>query len=156
VNITATLLGQIAAFVLLIWFVNKVLWGPVSQMLEDRQKKIADGLAAGEKGQRELANAEKRAKEILQQAKSKATEIVNQAERRATEIIEEAKHDARVEGQRLVDAAHAEIEQEAQRAREALRGKVAEVALAGASRILKREVDARSHEDILNDLVKQL
>ena len=155
-NITATLIGQIAAFVLLIWFVNKVLWGPVTGMLTERQKRIADGLAAGEKGKRELEHAEERAKDVLRQAKVQAAEIIGQAEKRGSEIVEEAKRNARSEGERLLTAAKAEINQEANRAKEQLRGQVASIAVAGAQRILKREIDAKAHGDMLKDLVAQI
>jgi len=156
VNITATLIGQIVAFVLLIWFVNRVLWEPMSKMLEDRQKRIADGLAAGEKGRHELELAEKRATESLREAKSKASEIILQAERRAGEIVEEARTDARAEGERIVARANAELEQEVNRAKETLRTQVASIAIAGASKILKKEIDKKAHEDILNELVTQI
>jgi len=156
VNITATLIGQILAFVLLIWFVNRVLWGPMSRMMEDRQKRIADGLAAGEKGKHELEQAEKRAKEVLHEAKEKASEIIAQAEKRASEIVEEAKDDARTESARLITAANSEIEQETNRARETLRAQVSTLAVAGAGKILKKEIDAKAHESLLNDVVAQL
>jgi F-type H+-transporting ATPase subunit b len=156
VNITATLLAQIVGFVLLIWFVNRVLWGPVSSMLEQRQKRIADGLAAGEKGKHELEMAEKRAKEHLHEAKTKASEIINQAEKRANEIVEEAKQDARTEAERIVTAANAEIDQEVNRAKEALRSQVAGIAVSGAGKILKKEIDAKAHDKLLEDLVTQI
>jgi F-type H+-transporting ATPase subunit b len=156
VNITATLLGQIVAFVLLIYFVNRVLWGPVSKMLDDRQKRIADGLAASEKGKHELELAEKRAKESLVEAKAKAAEILAQAERRASEIVEQAKLDARDEGQRILASAQADLEKEVHRAKETLRGQVSSIAVAGASRILKREINAKAHEDLMKDLVAQI
>ena len=155
-NITATLLAQIAAFVALIWFVNKVLWGPVSQLLEDRRKRIADGLAAAEKGQHELRHAEERAKEVLREAKDRAAEIVAQAERRGAEIVEEAKANARQEAERILAAAQAEIDQAAQRAREELRAQVVQLAVAGAERVLRREIDPKAHQDLLQDLVAQL
>ena len=155
-NITATLLGQMVAFALLIWFVNKVLWGPMNNLLTERQKRIADGLAAGEKGKHELELAEKRAKEELQAAKGQASEILAQAEKRASEIIEEAKGDARVEGERMLTAARAEIEQETNRAREQLRDQVATLAAAAAGKILASEVDEKKHADLLKDLVAQI
>ena len=155
-NITATLIAQIIAFVLLIWLVNKVLWGPMSAMLAERQKRIADGLAAAEKGKHDLELAEKRVQEQLQAAKAKAAEIVAQAEKRAGAMVEEARTAARVEGERLVATAQAEIEREVNRAREQLRGQVGMVAVAGASRILKREIDAKSHNDVLNDVISQI
>jgi F-type H+-transporting ATPase subunit b len=156
VNITATLLAQIVAFALLIWFVNKVLWGPVTKMMADRQKRIADGLAAADKGQHEMALAEERAKELLRDAKAQAGEIIAQAEKRGNEIIEESKLAARTEGERIKSAAQAELEQEVNRAREQLRGQVAGIAVAGAQRILGKEIDAKAHGDLLKDLVAQI
>lgn len=155
-NITATLFGQIIAFVLLIWFVNRLLWGPMSKMLEDRQKRIADGLAAGEKGRHELELAEKRVKETLHDAKAKASEILAQAEKRASEIVEEAKGEARAEAERIKAQANAELDQQVNRAKEALRAQVSSIAVAGASKILKKEIDAKSHESLLKDLVAQI
>jgi len=156
VNITATLLAQIVAFVLLIWFVNKFLWGPLSTMMEARQKRIADGLAAGEKGKKELELAEKRAVDALKDAKAQAAEIMIQAEKRGTEIVEEAKGKAREEGARIVAAANAEIEQEVNRAREEIRGKVAEISVAAAAKIIGREVDAKAHDKLIKDLATQI
>lgn len=155
-NINVTLIGQIAAFLVLIWFVNKVLWGPLTQLLADRQKRIADGLAAAEKGKHELELSEKRAKEMLHEAKTKAADLLAQSEKRASEIVEEAKVDARAEGERLLTAAKAEIEQETNRAREQLRAQVATLAAAGAGKILKREVNQQAHNDLLKDLVSQI
>jgi len=156
VNITATLLGQMLAFVMLIIFVNRVLWGPVSKMLEDRQKRIADGLAAGEKGRHELELAEKRAKESLHDAKGKAGEIIALAEKRASEIVEQAKQDARAEAERIQASAKADLDKEVHRAKEVLRGQVSSIAVAGASKILKKEINAKAHEDLLKDLVAQI
>ncbi len=155
-NITATLLGQMVAFALLIWFVNKVLWGPMNNLLTERQKRIADGLAASEKGKHELELAEKRAKEEMQAAKGQAAEILAQAEKRASDIVEDAKGDARAEGERLLTAARAEIEQEANRAREQLRSQVSSIAAVAAGRILSKEVDEHKHADLLKDLVAQI
>lgn len=155
-NITATLLAQIVAFVLLIWFVNKVLWGPVTKMLTDRQKRIADGLVAADRGKHELALAEERAKEVLRDAKTQAGEIIVQAEKRANELVEEAKHNARAEAERLLAAARSEVEQETNRAKEQLRGQVVLLSVAGAKRILKREIDPQAHGELLKDLVAQI
>lgn len=155
-NITATLLGQIIAFVLLIWFVNRFLWGPLTAMMAERQKRIADGLAAGDRGRHDLELAEKRARELLHKAKNDCAEVLAQAERRAVEIIEEAKGAARGEGDRIITGAKAEIEQEANRAREKLRAEVVSLAVAGAEKVLVREIDAKTHGDLLNQLVKQI
>ena len=155
-NITATLLAQIVAFVALIWFVNKFLWDPMNSLLEARQKRIADGLAAGEKGKHELELAEKRATDALKDAKSQAAEILAQADKRGTEIVEEAKGKAREEGDRILAAATAEIEQEVNRAKEEIRGKVAEISVAAAAKIIGHEVDAKTHDKLIKDLANQI
>ncbi|HWQ95126.1 MAG TPA: F0F1 ATP synthase subunit B [Gammaproteobacteria bacterium] len=151
-NITVTLFAQMLAFALLIWFVNKLLWGPLTAMMEARQKRIADGLAAAEKGKHEQELAEKRAKELLHTAKNQAAEIISQAEKRASEIIEESKGQGRAEGERIIVGARAEITQELNRAKEALRGQVVSIAIAGAEKILAREIDPKTHGDLLNQL----
>ncbi|MEW6353438.1 MAG: F0F1 ATP synthase subunit B [Pseudomonadota bacterium] len=155
-NITATLIGQIVAFILLIWFVNKFLWGPLSNMMAERQKRIADGLAAAEKGRHEQELAEKGAKELLHKAKTQAAEIIAQAEKRATEIVEEAKGAGRAEAERLLAGARAELDQEINRAKEELRSQVGVIAVAGAEKILGREIDAKAHNDLLNQLIAQI
>lgn len=155
-SINATLLIQIVAFVLLIWFVNKVLWGPISKLMEERQKRIADGLSAAEKGKRELEMAEKRAKEVLKDAKEQAQNIIGQAEKRANEIVDDAKVKAQEEAERIRTGAQAELAQEVAAAREQLRSEVAQLAIAGAGQILAREIDANAHQEILDRLVKQI
>lgn len=155
-NITVTLFAQVVAFIALIWFVNKVLWKPMNGLLEDRQKRIADGLAAAEKGKKEQELAEKKAKEELAEGKKRAAEIVSQAQKRSNEIVEEAKNAARVEAERIITAANAEIEQEINRAKEALRKEVSAIAIAGASKVLKKEIDAKAHADLLDDLAAQI
>jgi len=155
-NITATLFGQILAFVLLIWFVNRLLWGPLTAMMKEREKRIADGLAAGERGRHDLELAAKRSAELLREAKGKVTEIIALGDKRASEIVEEAKAQAKIEGERIVTAAKAEIEQEVFRAKEHLRTQVTAVALAGASKILGREIDAKAHNDLLDKLVAEI
>jgi len=152
VNITVTLLAQMIAFGLLIWFVNKVMWGPLSGIMEARQKRIADGLAAAEKGKHEEELAKKKAIEVIKEAKNQAADIVAQSQKRASEIVEEAKVMARTEGERIVTAANADIEREINQAREVLRTQVATIAVAGAEKVLKREIDAKSHDALLNDL----
>jgi F-type H+-transporting ATPase subunit b len=155
-NINVTLFAQIIAFVLMIWFVNKVLWGPFTRLLGERQKRIADGLAAAEKGKLDLDLAEKRALEMMQEARAQAAELIAQSERRAGEIVEEAKADARTQGERLIEAAKAEIDRESNRAREQLRGQVATLAAAGASKIIRREIDRKAHDELLQDLASQI
>lgn len=155
-NITATLIGQILTFAVLVWFVKAVLWGPMIRMLEDRKKRIADGLAAAERGKHEQELAEERATEVIHEAKQQASDIIAQAQRRSNEIVEEAKEAAREEGERIKAAAHAEAEQEINRAKEDLRKQVGAIALAGAEKILKREVDAKAHNEVLDDLASQI
>jgi len=156
VSINATLLIQIIAFVLLIWFVNKVLWGPLSKLMEERQKKIADGLSAAEKGKHELELAEQKAKDVLKDAKAQAQNVLSQAEKRGSEIVEDAKVKATEEAERIKASAQAEIEQEVSRAREQLRQEVSTIAVSGAEKILGKEVNAAAHNDMLETLVKQI
>ncbi|MGR6035385.1 MAG: F0F1 ATP synthase subunit B [Candidatus Nitrosoglobus sp.] len=155
-NVTATLIGQMVAFGILIWFVNRYLWGPLTSLMEERKKRIADGLAAAERGKHTQELAEKGAKETLHQAKEKAAEIIAQAQKRAHEIIEEAKEAAHAEGERLKTAANAGIQQEMNRARENLRSQVVSLAVAGASKILKRELDEKANEALVKELVTQI
>lgn len=155
-NISVTLLAQMTAFILLIWFVNKVLWAPMSSMMEARQKRIADGLAAGEKGKHEQELAEKRAKETLKESKGQAAEIIAQAQKRASEIVEAAKGTAREESDRIVAAANAELEREVNQVKEALRSQVSSIAIAGAEKVLKKEIDAKTHSALLDDIVAQI
>lgn len=155
-NITATLFGQIATFAIFVWFTMRFVWKPLTRVMDERNKRIADGLAAAERGQHEQELAEKRAAETLHAAKQQAAEILGQAQKRASEIVEESKGEARSEGERLIEAARAEIDQEINRAKEQLRGQVASIAVAGAERVLKREIDAQAHSDILSDLVAQI
>ncbi len=155
-NITATLIGQMLTFAALIWFVKAVLWEPMLNMLEDRKRRIADGLAAAERGQQEKTLAEERAKDALREAKQQAAEVLAKAERRAGEIVDEAKDAAREESDRIKIAAQAEIDQEVNRAREMLRKEVSNVALQGAEKILGKEIDAAAHNKVLDDLVAQI
>jgi F-type H+-transporting ATPase subunit b len=155
-NINATLIGQAIAFFLFVVFCMKYVWPPILQALEERKKKIADGLAAGEHGKREQVLAEERAKVLLREAKEQAGEIITRADKRAAEIVDESKDDARAEGGRILTAARAEIDQELNRVKEELRGQVVAVALAAASRILEREVDAATHADLLNKLAAEI
>jgi F-type H+-transporting ATPase subunit b len=155
-NFNATLIGQTITFIVFVWFCMKFIWPPVMHALEERRKKIADGLAAAEHGRHEQELAEERAKEIIREAKDQAGEIITRADKRAVEIVEEAKGDAREEGARLLTAARAEIDQEVNRAREALRGKVVSIALAGDSKVLEREVDESAHGELLNKLAAEI
>ena len=151
-----TLIGQILTFAVLVWFVKRFLWGPLTQMMEDRKARIADGLAAAEKGQHEQELARQRATEILQEAKQQASEVIARAEKRAGEIVEEGKSDARSEGERLLTAARSEIEQESHRAREVLRSQVASIAITGAEKVLEKEIDEQTHNELLDKLVAEI
>ncbi len=151
-----TLIAQAAAFALFIWFTIKFVWPPLLRAIEARQKTIADGLAAGEQGRRNLEASNKQADESISQARSRAAELLTQAETRGAQMIEEAKNAAKEEGNREKAAAKAEIEQQVTRAREQLRDSVAMLAVAGAEKILRREVDAKAHADLLDGIKKQL
>lgn len=151
-----TLLGQAITFAILVWFTMKFVWPPLTNMMDERAKRIADGLAAAERGKQDLEAAEKRVADELRKAKEQSTEIVLSAEKRANQIVDEAKDVARSEGARLVADAKAEIEQEVLRAKEALRAQVAELAVAGAEKILRREVDAAKHADLLASIKAEL
>jgi len=155
-NINLTLFTQAAAFALFIWFTVKFVWPPLLRAIENRQKQIADGLAAGEQGRKSLEISSREAEQVVQKARERAAEIVSQAEKRGTQMIEEARAGARVEGEREVAAAKAEIEQEITRAREQLRDQVAQLAVAGAEKILRREVDAKAHAQLLDSIKAQL
>jgi F-type H+-transporting ATPase subunit b len=156
VNVTATLIGQIIAFAVLVWFVKAFLWEPMLNMMEERKRRIADGLAAAERGQREREEADQQVKKRLDEAKQQASDIIHQAQRRAAEMIEEAKSEAREEGERIKAAAQSDIDQEINRAKENLRKQVATIAIAGAEQVLKKEIDAKAHSAALDDLAAQI
>ena len=151
-----TLIAQAVAFALFIWFTVKFVWPPLLRAIEARQKSIADGLAAGEQGRKSLEVSSKQAEQAIQDARSRSAEILSQAEKRAAQVVEEAKANAKAEGEREKTAAKAEIQQEVSRAREKLRDQVAMLAVAGAEKILRREVDAKAHAELLDGIKKQL
>jgi F-type H+-transporting ATPase subunit b len=155
-NINMTLIGQSITFAIFVWFCMKYVWPPIVGALEARKKQIADGLAAADRGRHELELAAKRASETMHEAKIKASEIIAQAEKRASQIVDEAKNAAKGEGDRMIIAAKAEIEQESHRAREALRGEVAALVVAGAGKVLRREVNAQAHADLLETIKNEL
>lgn len=155
-TINATLLGQMITFALLVWFTMKYVWPPLMQALEERKKKIAEGLAAADKGRQDLENAEKRAKGLLKEAKEQAAEIVNLAQKRANEVMDESKHAAKLEGERIITSARADIDRELQAAKEGLRQQVSLLAVGAAEQILRQEVDENRHREVLDNLGKQL
>lgn len=155
-NVTATLFGQMITFGVLIWFIAHFLWEPMTQMMADRARRIADGLAAAEQGQRALQAAERERQQVLEEVKGRAAAILVQAEHQATLILEEARTAARTEVERIMTQARAEVAQEFGQARNTLREDVARLAVQGAARIVEREVDAKVHEVLLNRLIEQL
>ena len=155
-NINFTLFSQAAAFAVFIWFTVKFVWPPLMRAIEDRQKTIADGLAAGERGKHQLELASHRSSDALKEAKQRAADIIAQAEKRASQIIEEAKGTAKDESDRIIVGAKAEVDQEVFRAKETLRQQVADLAVAGAAKILRREVDAKTHAELLTAIKAEL
>jgi F-type H+-transporting ATPase subunit b len=155
-NINLTLFAQAAVFAAFIWFTAKLIWPFMLRAIETRQKTIADGLAAAEQGRRSLETSTREAQEAIAQARTRAAEILAQAEKRAVQLVDEARNAAKEEGNREKAAAKAEIEQQVTRAREQLRDNVASLAVAGAERILRREVDARAHAELLESIKQQL
>ncbi len=155
-NVTATLIGQLIVFSILIWFIKAVLWEPVINILEDRKKRIADGLAASEKGLKDQELAADHAKHAIKEAKVEAAEIIAHAKARDTQMIEEAKNKAVEEADRVIAGAQAEIDQEVNRAKDSLRTQVSSLAVAGASKILGKEVDANAHKAALKELIEQI
>jgi F-type H+-transporting ATPase subunit b len=155
-EINLTLVVQMLVFFAFVWFTMKFLWPPLTKALEERQDKIADGLAAAERGRRELELAQHRVKDDMKQAKVQAAEIVEKANRRATQIIEEAKDDARQESQKLAKIAQEHILQEVNRAKDGLRKQVAILAVAGAEKILMREIDEKANGALLDNLIEEI
>ncbi|MEE8109206.1 MAG: F0F1 ATP synthase subunit B [Gammaproteobacteria bacterium] len=155
-DINLTLIGQAIAFIVFVYFCMKFIWPPIIQALEERQQGVADGIAAADKAHTELAAATEKSETIIAEARERALEIVDQASQRANQVMTDAKSDAMTEGQRLVEAARSEIEQESNRAKDTLRGEVASIAIAGASKLLNREVDKKTHADLLDKLVAEL
>ena len=155
-NVNATLLGQALAFAILIWFTMKFIWPPLMGAIEERQKKIADGLAAAERARQELKDADARVADEIRKAREEATHIVERANQQYNQIVDKAKVDAVAEGARQKAAAQAEIESLSHQAREVLRQQVAALAVSGAEKILKREIDQNRHRDLLDALAKEI
>jgi F-type H+-transporting ATPase subunit b len=155
-NLTFTMIAEAAVFIAFIVFSVKFVWPPLLRAIEARQKTIADGLAEAERGRSSLADAQKQTEKLLAEARARAQEIVAAAEKSASQRVEESKSQAKTEGERLVAAAHAQIQQEVQSAKQELREQVASLAVSGAEKILRREVDAKAHADMLSQLKAQL
>jgi len=156
VNINATLFAQMIVFAILIWVTMKWIWPPLMAAIEDRQQKIAEGLAAADRSKKDLAQAEEKVNEVIREARVQAAEIVSQAEMRRSQIIDHAKDEAIEEGNRQKAAAAAEIASASARAREDLRKQVSALAIAGAEKLLKREIDANAHKALLDELAAQI
>ena len=155
-NLNLTVVAQAVTFAVFIWATVKFIWPYMLRAIETRQKTIADGLAAAEQGRRTLESSTRQADEAIKEARARAAGILAQAEKRSAQVIEEARQTAKAEGGRELAAAKAEIEQAVTRAREELRDRVASLAVAGAEKILRREVDARAHADLLESIKRQL
>src|SRR4249919_2312097 len=155
-DIGMTLLGQAITFALLIAFTAKFIWPPLMAAIEERQQKIAEGLAAADRSKKDLAQAEETVNEVIREARTKANEIIDQAHARANQIIDAAKSEAIVEANRQIAAAEAEIVVAANHAREDLRRRVSSLAVAGASRLIKREIDGNAHKALLDELAAEI
>ncbi|HEX2138171.1 MAG TPA: F0F1 ATP synthase subunit B [Woeseiaceae bacterium] len=155
-SINLTLWGQTIAMAVFVWFTMRYIWPPIMNAIEERQTKIADGLAAAERGEQKLDEARREAEEIVRDARTQATGILDQAHARANEIVAEGKAEGARERERQLELARAEVEQEINRAREELRGEVSAIAVASAEKILRREIDPKAHDDILSRLAAEL
>ncbi|WP_192035703.1 F0F1 ATP synthase subunit B [Halomonas sp. YLGW01] len=155
-NINMTLIGQMIAFAIFVWFCTKYVWPPISNALHERQKKIADGLDAASRATRDLEVAQEEANETLRASKEQAAEILEQAHKRSSQMVEEAREQARQEGERMITAAKSEIDQEINRAREDLRAQVSRLAVVGAERILESSIDEQKHRDLVDKLANEL
>jgi F-type H+-transporting ATPase subunit b len=155
-NFNATLIGQTITFIVFVWFCMKYIWPPLMAALEQRNARISEGLAAAQRGQQDLVDAQAKVGASLNDAKQQAQEIINQAQKRANEIVDEAKGSAREEAEKIKTAASADIDQQINSAREELRKEVSSIALAGAAQILHREIDAKTHAAVLDELVTQI
>ena len=155
-NINLTLIIQMIVFLLLVFFTMSFIWPPLMRAVEERQKKIAQGLAAADRGEQELQQARQGAEAILREARERAGQIIDQAQHRANDIVEQARVNATQEGQRLVASAQQQIGLEASRAREGLRREVGGIVVAAASKLLEREIDASTHQDLISKLAAQI
>ena len=155
-NINLTLLGQVIWFAIFVWFCMKFVWPPIVNALEERKNKISEGLSAADRAERDLELAQEKASNNLKEAKEQAHEIIEQANRRASQIVEEAKDQAQTEHDRIVEQGRSDVEQEMNRAREQLRSQVSELAIEGAEKVLRREVDREAHKGMLDELAAEL
>lgn len=155
-NLNATLLGQVVIFILFVWFTLKYIWPPLMKAMKDRQKKIVDGLAAAEQGRHKLQLAKAKVEGMLREAKQESSNILDQTNMQASKIVDAAKIRAQKEGQRLIDGAKIEIEQQIQSTKEALQKELTQLVIAGAGKILEKEVDQKTHEKMLDQLISEI
>lgn len=155
-NINVTLIAQMIAFALFVWFCMKFVWPPITAAMAERQKKIADGLAAADRGSKALEDARSEQDRLLREARQQAQDVLANANRQATQLVEQAKTTAQTEADRIIAGARDQLSVEVNQAREALRKQVGELSAQGAAKILKREVDAKAHADILSDLAAKV
>ncbi len=155
-DLNATIVGQTIAMIVFVWFCMRFVWPLIMNMIEQRQTQIADGLAAAEEGSRSLEKAEVKIAGMIDEARTQGRDIIDEANTRGGGIVDEARIEAGRERERIVAAAHAEVEQEVNRAREELRGEVASIAVAGAERIIAKEIDAAAHKDLLDKLAAEI
>jgi F-type H+-transporting ATPase subunit b len=155
-ELNATFIGQIVAFLILLWFFRKFITPALSKAIDERQKKIAEGLSAADRGQKSLDEAKVRAEEVIREARDRANQIIDQASKRSNELVEAAKQNALSEGDRLIAAAKAQIELDTAKAREALRREVADLTVKSAAKVLGREIDPARHADILGKLAAEI
>ncbi|WP_018691243.1 F0F1 ATP synthase subunit B [Algicola sagamiensis] len=155
-SINATLIGELIAFIVFVWFCMKYVWPPLNTAIEDRQKKIEEGLKQADLAEEDLRHAREKAKEQLKEAKAQAAELIEQAKKRASQILDEETQKAHEEREKIIAQGHSEIESERNRAREELRKQVAVLAMTGAEKILERQIDETAHSDIVDKLIAEL
>lgn len=155
-NFNLTLIYQVIAFAVFIWLTMRYIWPPIVAAMEERQKRIADGLSAADRAERDLELAQQKASDELKEAKSQASEIIEQANRRAGQIVDEAKSQASTEGDRIIEQAQSEVDQQVHRSREELRAQVSQLAVEGAEKVLRREIDRDAHKQLLDELAAEL
>lgn len=155
-DINATLLGQMLTFAILVWFTMKYVWPPITKTIHDREKKIAAGLEAAERSKQELEMAEHKIINIIRDAKQEAQRIIDQANLNSAKLIEEAKGQSRIEGERIIEQAQGEITREIAKAKEVLRGQLATLVVAGVEKVIERELNVKTHDELLNALVAEI
>jgi len=155
-EINATFFGQLITFIILVWFTMKYVWPPITKAMHEREKKIAHGLEAAERSKRELEHAEHKALNIIREAKVEASQFIDQAHKRSAQIVEEAKENARTEGNRIIELAKEDIQREVMQAKEVLRKQLAELVMAGAEKIIQRNLDATTQTALLNEIVSEI